>query len=156
MALPRRLWDSSVIIGYLSGSLEVLEISKQIIAQAERGELEIVVSAVATVEVAYLRGLDDQDSETMIQEFFGRDYIVPVNIDLPVASIARGLVRKYGTGPKLKPPDATHLATAIHVGVPLIETTDPDLLQLDGREGNPPIMNRKPLYQGPQPLFTME
>lgn len=56
MATPRRLWDSSVIIGYLAGSLEVAEDSTLIVEQAEQGELEIVVSAMATIEVAYLEG----------------------------------------------------------------------------------------------------
>ena len=95
-----------------------------------------------------MRGVSDTISETLIQEFFSRDYIIPVSIDSPVTAIARRLVRTYrSTDTKLKPLDATHLATAIHVGVPLIETTDPDLLRLDGLEGSPPIRIRKPASQ---------
>ena len=106
------------------------------------------MSAIATVEVAYLKGVSEFTSEAMIQEFFGRNYIIPVNVDPPVTAIARRLVRTYrSTATKLKPFDATHQATAIHVGVPLIETADPDLLQLDGYEGSPPIRIRKPVYQ---------
>ena len=152
MAASRRLWDSSVVIGYLAGSPEVAEDSTLIIEQAEHGDLEIVVSAMATIEVAYLEGLDDQDSEAMIREFFGRSYIIPVSIDVRVASIARDLVRRRRNGPKTKPPDAAHLATAIQWGIPLIETTDPDLLRLDGLEGSPPVTIRRPLYEGPQRL----
>ncbi len=152
MPTPRRLWDSSIVIGYLAGSPELANDCPQIIAQAERGELEIVVSAMATIEVAYLKGLDDQDAEAKIQEFFGRRYIIPVAIDVRVAAIARDLVRKYRDGPKIKPPDAAHLATAVQWNIPVIETTDPDLLRLDGREGNPPITVRPPLYEGPNRL----
>ena len=113
MPAPRRLWDSSVIIDYLAGRAEVGEACTKIVEQAERGEIEIVVSALAAVEVAFLRGSDDQESESMIRELFGRSYIIPVAIDMRLASIARSLVRKYRTSPRLKPPDAAHLATAI-------------------------------------------
>lgn len=149
MPMPRRLWDSSVVIGYLAGQPDIAEDCENIIGQAERGELEIVVSALATIEVAYLEGMDDRASEARIRELFDRKYIVPVAIDVRVAEIARGLVRKYKIGPKLKPPDAAHLATAIQWKIPLLETTDPDLLRLSGKEGNPSITIRRPLYEGP-------
>ena len=152
MPLPRRLWDSSVVIGYLAGYPEMAEDCGLIIEQAERGELEILVSAMATIEVAYLEGSGDEDSELKIREFFSRDYIIPVSIDVRVASIARGLVRRYRIAPKLKPPDAAHLATAIQWNIPVIESTDPDLLRLSGMEGDPPITIRRPSYEGPRRL----
>jgi predicted nucleic acid-binding protein len=149
MPTPRRLWDSCTIIDYLAGTTGVGETCAKIIEQAERGELEILVSAVATIEVAYLQGSNDEDSEARIRELFGRSYIIPVAIDVQVASTARELTRKYRHGPKIKPLDAAHLATAIQWKIPLIETTDPDLLRLDGREGQPRITIRPPLYEGP-------
>ena len=149
---PRRLWDSSVVIGYLAGQADIADACGNIISRAEKGELEIVVSALATIEVAYLEGMDDQTSESMIRDLFSRDYIIPVAIDVHVAAIARGLVRKYKTGPKLKPPDAAHLASAIQWKIPVLETTDPDLLRLDGFEGSPAIIIRRPLYEGPIPM----
>lgn len=148
MPAQRRLWDSSVIIGYLAGQDELKDACENIIASAERGEVEIIVATMATVEVAYLEGLSDEDSEAMIAELFSRDYIIPVAIDMRVAAIARGLIRKYRTGPKLKPPDAAHLATAMQWRIPVLETTDPDLLRLHGREGDPPIVIRRPFYEG--------
>ena len=148
MPAPRRLWDSSVIIDYLVGNEEVAEACKQTIEQAERGELEIVVSALAAVEVAYLRGHSDQESEALIRELFGRGYIIPVAIDTRLSSVARGLVRKYRDSPKIKPADAVHLATAIQWNIPVIETTDSDLLRLNEMEGHPPIIIRRPTYEG--------
>ena len=148
--LPRRLWDSCVIIGYLAGEKDVAEACEQIIGQAERGELEIVVSTLAAVEAAYLKGYGDQDSEERIREFFSRNYIIPASIDIRVSSIARYLIRKYRTGPKkIKPPDATHLATAIQWRIPIVETKDPHLLRLDKHEGDPLITTRLPAYEGP-------
>ncbi len=149
MPVPRRLWDSCVVLDYLAGRPEVGETCSQIIAQAENRELEIVVSVVATIEVAYLDGSAHQESEDRIREFFGRAYIVPVAIDARVAEIARRLVRTYRADPKIKPFDATHLATAIQWRIPVIETTDRGLLRFDQREGEPRITIRRPLYEGP-------
>ena len=145
----RRLWDSSVVIGHLAGQTEFAEVCPQILEQASRGETQIVVSTMAATEVAYLEGLSDPDSEAKIREFLGRDYIVLVALDVRVASMARDLVRRYRNGPRLKPADAIHLATALHLSIPILETTDPDLLRLDRLVGDPPITIRRPLYEGP-------
>ena len=149
MPVSRRLWDSCVVVGYLAGYEDLKPDCPQIISQAEQGELQIVVSAMATVEAAYLEGRSDYDSELRIREFFSRDYIIPVQIDVSIASIARRLIRTYRTGPKIKPPDAAHWATALQWDIPVIETTDGDFLRFDGLEGNPPITIRRPQYEGP-------
>ena len=154
MPAPRRLWDSSVIIGYLAGYESLKPDCPPIIEQAERGELEIVVSTMATVEAAYLQGYSDHESEALIQEFFGRNYIVPIGIDAPIASIARGLIRRCRDNPKIKPPDAAHLAAAIQWHIPVIETTDGDFLRLDRLEGNPRITIRRPQFEGQHRLST--
>ena len=149
----RRLWDSSVIIGYLAGYLGIEPDCSNIIRQAEAGDLEIVVSEMAKVETAYLTGHSDEESENLIREFFNRDYVIPVSVDGPVSDIARRLIRKYRTSPKLPTADAIHLATAVLWNIPIIETTDTDLLRMDQREGNPPIITRRPLYVGTLPLL---
>lgn len=150
MAVPRRVWDSCIVIGYLAGDDDLKPDCLQIIEQAQRGELEIMVSALATIEVAYLKGYSDADSEAKIQEFFSRNYVIHVAIDMPIAEIARKLIRKYHNayGYKIRPPDAAHLALAIQWKVPILETTDPDLLRLNGMEGTPPVVIRKPSYEG--------
>ena len=136
MPAQRRLWDSAIVLGYLAGYEELRPMCLQIIQQAQQGEVEIIVSEMAKVESAYLAGRPDAESEDLIKEFFSREYIIPVSVDDPISTIARGLVRKHRG---LTPPDAIHLATAILWHVPVIETTDPDLLRLDQQEGNPPI-----------------
>ena len=152
MPVPRRLWDSSVVVGYLAGYESLKPNCPKIISQAQRGELEIIVSTIATIEAAYLQGHSDEDSEDRIQEFFSRDYIIPVAIDARIASIARSLVRKYRGDRGIKPPDAAHFATALQWDIPVIETTDNGFLRFDGLEGNPPIKIRHPLYEGTQRL----
>ena len=88
---PRRLWDSSVVIGYLAGEAGLAEPCGDIISAAERGELEIAVSIEAAIEVAYLKGYDDDASERIIRELLGREYIIPIAVDLQVAAVARNL-----------------------------------------------------------------
>ena len=150
MVVPRRLWDSCVILGYLSGQHDIKANCEQIIEQAEREELEIVVSTIAQAEVAYLQGLSGSGSELKIDEFFSRKYVINAAYDIPLARIARRLIRDHHG---LKPTDAIHVATALHWKIPIIETTDTDLLDLEEKEGNPPLIIRRPLYQGPRKLF---
>ena len=109
-----------------------------------------MVSQMAVVETAYLRGLSDEDSERLIREFFGRDYIITVNVDGPVSSIAQSLVRKYKNNPGIKPPDAVHLASAIFWKIPVLETVDQPLTRFNQQEGSPLISVRFPRYDGRQ------
>ena len=153
MPTPRRLWDSSVVIGYLAGYQDLEPTSSLIIQEAERKETEIFVSQMAVVETAYLRGLPDSESERLIREFFSREYIVPVNIDGPISFLSQGLVRKYRNSPSIKPPDAIHLATAVLWQIPCIETTNGPLMRFDLLEGSPLISVRHPLYDGRQQLI---
>lgn len=153
MPAQRRLWDSAIVLGFLAGYEELRPMCPQIIQQAQQGEVEIIVSEMAKVETAYLAGRPDAESEDLIREFFSREYIIAVSVDDPVSTIARGLIRKHQG---LTPPDAIHLATAVLWHIPVIETSDPDLLRLDRQEGNPFINIRKPLYDGPQMFPGME
>ncbi len=145
---PRRLWDSSVVIGYLAGEADLAEPCGDIIEAAQRGELEIAVSIEAAIEVAYLKGHDDDTSERLIRELFGREYIIPIAVDMQVAAVARDLIRRHRTPPTIKTKDATHLATAIQWNIPVMETTDGGLLRFSGLEGNPPVTIRRPVYEG--------
>lgn len=153
MPVPRRLWDSCVVIGYLAGYEDLKPDCPLIIQQAEREELEIVVSAITTIEVAFLEGYSSDQSEKLIQEFFSRDYIIPVSIDPPISAITRRLIRSYREKFKIKPPDAAQLATAIQWHIPVIETIDSDLLKLDALEGNPLIRVRRPLHEGTRTML---
>lgn len=140
-----RLWDSSVIIAYLGNEPRYRDVLLGIVEDAEQGNLSIVVSSLATVEVAYVGGVDNDVAEAVIRDFFANDYIITATIDPRIAATARRLVRQYGQRLGLRPPDATHLATAITLGVPTIETMDTDMLRLDGLEGQPTIRVREPM-----------
>jgi len=147
MPAPRRMWDSSVVLAYLAGYKQADPVCDLILNEASLGRLEIVVSTLAEAEVAYLQGKSDTDSEATIQEFFSRDYIVPVSFDRLIAREARRLIRCYRPG--LQGADAVHIATALKWHIPVIESFDPHFLKLNGKEGNPPVIIREPLYEGP-------
>ena len=152
MPPARRVWDSCIVIGYLAGYPALKEQCELIIETAKRGEVEIVVSALAMIEAAYLTGYSDNDAEARIREFFGRQYVVPVQVDAPIAAIARDLIRRHRKTRKIEPADATHLATAIQWKIPILETTDPDLLRFDRVEGSPLINVREPRSEGGRAL----
>ena len=150
----RRLWDSCVVIGYLAGDQRIYPVCCQIIRQAEQGEIEILVSQLAKSECAFIKGETDERSEQLIREFFGRDYIVSVNIDDAISSISRRLIRTYREDPRIKPLDAIHLATAIQWKIPILETIDGPFARFDQLEGNPTVSVRWPQYDGQQQFFV--
>jgi predicted nucleic acid-binding protein len=143
-APTRRLWCACTIIDYLKGAERASPDCPQIIEQAERGETEIVVSALAEAEVVKLDADDDQ-AEEKIREFFARPYVIRVALDIRVAETAREIARKYA----LKPLDAVHVASALRANVPVLETYDETMIvRVDGREGSPPLRVRHPAYEG--------
>ncbi len=154
MAIPRRTWDSSIVIGYLAGYPDFKTECDLIIDSAVKGDCEILVSTIAEVEAAYLVGYSDEDSEAKIKEFFSRSYVVVAAYDQPVAAAARRLIRQgKAQQRKLSSHDAIHLATCEVHHIPILETTDPDLLRWNQIIGNPPIIVRKPVFEGQRPLI---
>ncbi len=151
MAIPRRLWDSCIVLGYLAGQKDIKTDCDQLIQQAERGELEIMVSTIVQAEVAYLFEQAPSVSDLkIIEEFFSRDYVITVAFDISLIKTVRQLIRGHKG---LQPFDAILIATALQWQIPIIETTDNYLLSLNGKEGNPPLIICRPLYQGPAKLL---
>ena len=150
----RRLWDSCVVIGYLAGDQRIYQACSQLIRQAEQGEIEILVSQLAKSECAFIEGESAERSERLIREFFGREYIISVNIDDAISSISRRLIRTYRGDPKIKPMDAIHLATAIQWGIPILETIDEPFSRFNQLEGDPAVSVRWPRYDGQQQFIV--
>jgi predicted nucleic acid-binding protein len=102
---------------------------RPVLNAAERGVVEIVVSAIALVEVLARNrtsGIDEQ----RVRDFFDNDYILLVNVDKHLGDFARRLM--LAGHPGLKPLDAIHLATACIANVDEFHTFDDRLLALDG------------------------
>jgi len=92
--------------------------------------MEIVTSGLSLVEVCKHPGLIQSDKDT-VAAYFENDYIIIVPLDKNVGTHARGLMMTKI--PKLKPPDAAHLSTALISNSDEFHTFDGDLLDLDGK-----------------------
>ena len=163
---PSRVgWDSCTWIAYIQQETirdqnrqAVVEdrgaMCRHVLEAAEKGVIEIVVSALCLIEVLArdrTSGIDDQK----VREFFDNDYILLVNLDKQVGDLARGLMLARHAG--LKPPDAVHLATACVANVEEFHTFDHRLLaldrQIDKADGTRLIITKPTVPAPPAPLL---
>lgn len=156
---PKRLaWDSCIWISYIQEEAVVLPngatenratMCRDVLQAAEKGTVEIVVSAIALVEVIgrnKTAGFDDQK----VRDFFDNDYILLVSADKDVSDFARKLM--LAGHPKLRPADAIHVATACIADADELHTFDAALLALDGkidRKDGTRLRIRKPKVPAP-------
>lgn len=134
--MSRRYLDSDIFLGLFNEEPDKLEACNGVLTAAERGEIEIVVSALTLTEVIRMRGRPrlEQEKEEFIHAFFEHSFIHVVNLDRGLAEDARQLMWDYSA---LKPKDSVHVATAIRTQVNCLHTFDRELLGLDGQIGQP-------------------
>lgn len=116
--------------------------------------VEIVTSALSLVEVCKSKGVV-AEGDSKIAAFFEHPHIEMVNLDRFVGERARELM--LAGHPGLKPPDATHVATAALGNVDEMHTFDDKLLNLTGkifRADGAYLKICKPDAGGPMPLLT--
>ncbi len=104
---------------------------RAVMEAAKVGKLEIVTSTFTMAEVSKPAPVGEDQANVNIEAFFENDYILLVNMDKFAGDRARTLMRGGISG--LKPPDATHLATAAISDVSEMHTFDDRLLALDGK-----------------------
>jgi predicted nucleic acid-binding protein len=117
---------------------------REVIRAAERGEIQIVTSAVALTEVIKLnKGPIEipKQAEEQIKGFFKQEYIIVVQVTRSIAESARSLIWTF---PGLRPKDALHAATALYAGIEFLHTFDDDFLPLDEKIGTPLLKIREP------------
>ena len=99
---------------------------------ARRGQIEIWTSAIAYVEVFKLSSEEqpfDKDGLDAIKEAIEANFVKIIPLDMEVGRKARGLRRNH---PKLRAPDAIHLASALIKCITPFHTWDnDDLLPFD-------------------------
>lgn len=150
--LPRVYWDSTCFLAWLKPEPERRTKCREVLGAAERGELQIVTSAISLIEVIKLdKGplQITQDKEKKIADFFKHNYIVIVQVTRRLGELARSLIWSQA----LRPRDAIHAATAISEKLSDLHTFDHDFLRLDGKVGNPRLVIKEPhTLQGVLPL----
>jgi predicted nucleic acid-binding protein len=136
---PRRVyWDACTWIALIQrekiavGGSNRETMCRAVIAEAKKNKIEILTSTLSLVEVCKNRELRSKDDD-QIGAYFENDYILLMNVDRLVGEHARMLMSAGHTG--LKPPDAIHVASAIHGLAAELHTYDDKLLKLDGRIG---------------------
>ena len=126
---------------------------KTVIEAAKKNKLEIVTSAFCLAEVCKSADVREEAADK-IAAYFENDYILVVALDKFVGERARDLMRAGYS--KLKPPDASHVATALLLNVDEMHTFDDKLIDLDGlldkRDGTK-LKICKPTAGDPTPLF---
>lgn len=147
----RRYWDSACFIAWFKQEAGRQETCGSILQAAENGDLEIVTSAFTITEVLLPKGGQRLPPElrAMVRSFFRRPAFVIVQVDRYLAEMAQDYFWDHG----VKPKDAIHVASAVHAGVPTLETYDGGLIKLSGQVGGkPPLQIREPvpIHQGEQ------
>ncbi len=137
---PKRLaWDSCAWISYIQQEKVVLKdgstedrgaMCRPVLQAAEKGDVEIVVSSVALVEVI-CKNKDASINDQKVRDYFDNDYILLVSADKDVCDLARKLMLAGHAG--LRPADAIHVATACISNADELHTFDEKLRKLNSR-----------------------
>jgi len=142
MSIEKYYWDSDCFLAHFHADHGKVEKCDGVLQRAGRGEVLIVTSALTLAEVLWMRGqtrITKQNAAT-VQKFFRRTYIRVYNVTRKISEAAQILVWDNS----IKPKDAIHVATAIHLGADALETFDKKLIAKSGTVGNPPLLIREP------------
>lgn len=126
---------------------------RTVLNAAENNVVEIVTSSLSLVEVCKVPEIKTEAADK-IAAFFEHGYILVANLDREVGERARELMQAGYS--KLKPPDATHLATAAISNADEMHTFDGRLLDLDKKiikANGGSLRICKPDYGSPMPLM---
>ncbi len=142
MTVEKIYWDSDCFLGHFYAEAGKAEKCDGVLQRAERGEVLIVTSALTLAEVLWMRGGPrlSKDKAELVQKFFRRSYIRVYNVSRKTSESAQILVWDNS----IKPKDAIHVATAIHLGADALETFDKSLIRKSGTVGKPLLLIREP------------
>lgn len=144
MSREIRYWDSCVFLAYFQEEVDRVVNCEAVLEEAEAGKIFIVTCALTLAEVLAIRGKErvppSPEMKRNVIDFFKNEYISVQNVTRKVAETARDLVWDEGIDPK----DAVHVASALAVEAPILETFDEALIRKNGIIGNPPLIIREP------------
>ena len=110
---------------------------QDVLALAERGEVEIVTNVLTIAEVLRLRPKDALPSErrSAVESLFNRPSIRTMMLTRRLAESARDLVWDQDIAPK----DSIRVASALAAKVEVLNTFDDRLIRKSGEIGTPPL-----------------
>lgn len=134
-------WDANLLVSYLEGTPGRFDAVRDILIDARGGNFRICTSVISVAEVAFVGaertfGVLDPAIARALDTLWADGTIELINLSVPVALTARDLVRtSLLNGPRLKPADAIHLATAQLARASVFHTYDLALHRHSGRYG---------------------
>lgn len=142
MSVEKIYWDSACFLAHFKGEPDRTEKCDGVIERAERREVIIVTSTLTLAETLWLKGAPRlaKDKAELIQKFFRRSYIRVYNVTRRIAESAQNHV----WDDDIKPKDAIHISTAVHLSVDAFETFDKHLIGKSGTVGHPLLVIREP------------
>lgn len=142
MAAQIIYWDSDAFLGWLQEEEGKVDLCRATLERAKSGEVLIVTSALTMAEVLWMKKAPKitQDKADIVQRFFRKSYIRVHNVTRAISEQAQLLVWQHN----IKPKDAIHLATAVHLKVSTLETFDRGFIGKSGLVGDPLVTIHKP------------
>lgn len=148
MSMTVIYWDSDCFLSYFKAEQDKIAKCENVIKRAEEGNVLIVTSALTLAEVLWIRGEQrlPKEKADIIRSFFRRRSTRIFNVTRKIAEAAQELVWNN----HIKPKDALHVATALHIPTTLnlkldaLETFDKSLIAKNKTVGTPPLIIREP------------
>lgn len=140
---PKYYWDACAWIALIQQEPARFDSLSYAIEEARNGKIEIWTSNFTLAEV-YKRPCDGEKKglavadDISFEDFILQDFIIRVQVDLDVGTLARRLLRAYPV--IVKPQDGIHVATALLNNVDEVHTYDRENLlglsgQIDRKDG---------------------
>jgi len=132
MTKPKYSWDATVFLAWLveEATAPLLDIDA-VVGEIDEDKAVLIVSVTAYSEI--LEAKNDPDKMAKFREFLKRSNVVVADSTVAIAERA-GQIRSKGLaqGRKIKTPDATYLAVAVHYKADVLHSLDDDMLNLNG------------------------
>ncbi len=149
--VERRYWDSDCFLGRLQEEPDKADKCGDVLTLCERGELEIVTSALTIAEVLMLRPKDalPEERRAKVEALFAKKFIHTITLTRRIAESARDLVWDHGIAPK----DAGHVASAIAAKADVLNTFDRALIGKSTQAGDSLVIEEPSV---PEPELDLE
>lgn len=146
--VSRHYWYSDAFAAWLLAEPDKADGCRNVLEAAQEGELQLVTS---TLTLAQLPPTPQAEGDDVVNRFFYNEFILLRPLDRRTAEHARQLRSELG----LRADDAVHLATALGARIRIVETFDPDILNLAQRMASQ-LTIRKPHHSRQIALFDLD